>query len=76
MVRRPRKDDAPTCEDERCHGAKMDIIEKHGKNWHFRCPKCGYICTASSCKKVPQALKDYMKEGRVKKEEKKVEAPK
>ena len=42
-------------------GGKMDIVEKHGMNWHFRCPKCGYICTASSCKPVPKAMKEFMK---------------
>ena len=76
--RKPRKDDAPECDGKDCHSCKMDIIEKHGMNWHFRCPKCGYICTANSCKPIPKAMKEFMREGRKKKEEppKPAEVPK
>lgn len=66
--RKPKKDEAPTCEKQDCHSAKMDVQFKVGDHWFWKCSKCGYVCTASSVTVVPQALKEYMRAGRPKKE--------
>jgi len=68
MVRKPRKDEAPTCETKDCHEARMDIIEKHGAVWYFKCPKCGRLLGTCYVRPTTPAMHAYMVEGKVKKE--------
>jgi uncharacterized C2H2 Zn-finger protein len=60
--RKPKKDEAPVCEGKDCHEAKMDIIEKHGAVWYFRCPKCNTLLGDCYVKPTNKAMHEHMME--------------